>query len=245
MSEELLTAAVPFDEAALRLGISRDALRKRISRGQVKASKVAGQWRVILPCPDNGQTGADKTDGTDSQTRQTAFSPDKEAEPVRTTDKLNGLSGQEAGLEPDRADKVAASPDSADTTNRTDGLTDKSGQQSADKPDQSGQVALALAREMIESQREELARIRSELEQREERLRLELAAKEDQHQSEISYYRSQLAERADELRRKDVILQTIATRVPQLPAPAEETMPERPAAADPPGRKWWQLWRRN
>ena len=36
-------------QAASRLGISPDGVRKRIRRGSLKAHKVDGEWRVVLP----------------------------------------------------------------------------------------------------------------------------------------------------------------------------------------------------
>jgi excisionase family DNA binding protein len=36
-------------QAASRLGVSPDAVRKRIRRGQLRAYKVDGMWRIVLP----------------------------------------------------------------------------------------------------------------------------------------------------------------------------------------------------
>jgi predicted ArsR family transcriptional regulator len=45
---------VYLDEAADILGLSKEALRKRISRGSIKANKdAAGKWQVVLE--DEGQ----------------------------------------------------------------------------------------------------------------------------------------------------------------------------------------------
>ncbi len=45
---------VYLDEAADILGLSKEALRKRISRGSIKANKdAAGRWQVVLE--DEGQ----------------------------------------------------------------------------------------------------------------------------------------------------------------------------------------------
>jgi hypothetical protein len=47
---------VPISEAARVMGVSVDALRKRVQRRSVKAYKDAdGQWRVVLPGRDNGR----------------------------------------------------------------------------------------------------------------------------------------------------------------------------------------------
>lgn len=52
---------LPVAEAAKRLGISNDALRKRIKRGSVDAQQDgAGQWWVLLPA-DATRTGGDGT----------------------------------------------------------------------------------------------------------------------------------------------------------------------------------------
>lgn len=63
--------------------------------------------------------------------------------------------------------------------------------------------------------------------------------------SENTFLRSQLEERGEELKRRDVIIQTLAQRAPQLAAPAEEPQ-KRPAtvATAMPARRWWQVWRR-
>ena len=36
-------------DASTRLGISKEALRKRVQRGTVKGHKVDGRWHVVLP----------------------------------------------------------------------------------------------------------------------------------------------------------------------------------------------------
>jgi excisionase family DNA binding protein len=57
-------------EAAQRLGISREALRLRIRRGRVLATKSGGQWYVHLP-PDTGADGrADSDPDTTADTDQ-------------------------------------------------------------------------------------------------------------------------------------------------------------------------------
>lgn len=47
VSEELLS----LSEAATRLGISQEALRKRVERRKVPARKVGGHWRVVFAEP--------------------------------------------------------------------------------------------------------------------------------------------------------------------------------------------------
>jgi hypothetical protein len=44
--------AVPVAEAAARLGLTPETLRKRLWRGQVQGEKRDGQWYVVLPEQD-------------------------------------------------------------------------------------------------------------------------------------------------------------------------------------------------
>jgi len=63
---------VTLDKAAETLGISKDALRKRIQRGSIEAVKdKSGKWQVIIPegpvsdrteGPDNPRSRPDKKD---------------------------------------------------------------------------------------------------------------------------------------------------------------------------------------
>ena len=47
---------IPIAEAAAQLGLSVDAVRKRIRRGTLTAYKVDAEWRVVLPDrPGRGQ----------------------------------------------------------------------------------------------------------------------------------------------------------------------------------------------
>ncbi len=57
---------IPIREAAARLGITVESLRKRAQRGTITAYKVDGEWFIALPAeqdkgqdavPDNGQGG--------------------------------------------------------------------------------------------------------------------------------------------------------------------------------------------
>ncbi len=47
------TTTVPLAEAAARLGISEELVRKRIYRGKLKGEKVDGRWHVVLPDQDS------------------------------------------------------------------------------------------------------------------------------------------------------------------------------------------------
>jgi len=58
-----LDVGLPIGEAASRLGISIPALRKRIRRGSVHATKVEGVWRVTLPTSDRVDSPADTGPG--------------------------------------------------------------------------------------------------------------------------------------------------------------------------------------
>jgi hypothetical protein len=60
-------ARYTMTEAAARLGISREALRLRIRRGRVLASKSGGQWHIYLPA-DTPVNGADTPSDTTAHT---------------------------------------------------------------------------------------------------------------------------------------------------------------------------------
>ena len=47
--------ATPLTEAALKLGLSTEVLRKRLTTGQMPGEKVAGRWYVFLPNQDANQ----------------------------------------------------------------------------------------------------------------------------------------------------------------------------------------------
>jgi hypothetical protein len=53
-----------MDAAAARLGISREAVRKRLERGTLKGRKINGQWSIELP--DDADEWTDCSDDTDS-----------------------------------------------------------------------------------------------------------------------------------------------------------------------------------
>ncbi len=61
---------IPLDKAASILGISKDALRKRIQRGSLEAVKdKAGKWLVIIP--DSGKTNGQDAGGTSLDNKDT------------------------------------------------------------------------------------------------------------------------------------------------------------------------------
>ena len=52
-----------MDAAATRLGISREAVRKRLERGTLKGKKVNGQWYIDLTgCSDDTDSADDHSD---------------------------------------------------------------------------------------------------------------------------------------------------------------------------------------
>ena len=46
---------VPIETAAARLGLSAEAIRKRLRRGTLSGEKVDGKWWIILPEPAAGR----------------------------------------------------------------------------------------------------------------------------------------------------------------------------------------------
>ena len=63
---------VPIAAAATALGLSVEAVRKRIRRGTLQASKVSGEWRIVLPAGlDGGQDDAIPA-GQDGQDERSA-----------------------------------------------------------------------------------------------------------------------------------------------------------------------------
>jgi hypothetical protein len=55
-------AAVPLREAAARMGMTTETLRKRLQRGLTPGRKVDGQWFVVPgPVPDASRPGPDQT----------------------------------------------------------------------------------------------------------------------------------------------------------------------------------------
>jgi hypothetical protein len=61
--------SVPIAEAATLLGLSQEAVRKRLQRGTLDGEKVAGTWHVLLDRPDtpSGRQDTVRTDRQDSQ----------------------------------------------------------------------------------------------------------------------------------------------------------------------------------
>ena len=51
---ELPTGAIPIAEAAERLGVSVELLRKRAQRNRMPAYKVDGKWYVVLDVDQDG-----------------------------------------------------------------------------------------------------------------------------------------------------------------------------------------------
>ena len=49
------TGALPLSEAAARLGISEELVRKRIYRGKLQGHKIDGRWHVVLNDQDGSQ----------------------------------------------------------------------------------------------------------------------------------------------------------------------------------------------
>lgn len=52
MSDDRPTVRIGVSAAATRLGVSVEAVRKRIHRGSLPAEKVDGRWMVLFPAPD-------------------------------------------------------------------------------------------------------------------------------------------------------------------------------------------------
>jgi hypothetical protein len=57
------TVLTPLDIAATRLGISQEAVRKRIERGKLPGEKHAGRWHAWLPRPDEDTAQAAEPSG--------------------------------------------------------------------------------------------------------------------------------------------------------------------------------------
>jgi hypothetical protein len=57
------TATVPLAEAAARLGISEELVRKRIYRGKLAGEKIDGRWHVVLNHQDSPQEGCQDQSG--------------------------------------------------------------------------------------------------------------------------------------------------------------------------------------
>ena len=83
----------PFAEAAVQLGISHEALRKRITRGRVRALRRGGQWFVNL-----------NHNGHQPDTRDASDSPDT----VRTRPRPSVQSNSSAIAETRRLEELVA-----------------------------------------------------------------------------------------------------------------------------------------
>ncbi len=81
-------------QAASRLGISVDAVRKRLRRGTLSAYKVDGEWRIILDDP--GLPGTD-TDQPDDHT-ETAEAVQDRDQPSSEVLFLRQLTEHQAGI---------------------------------------------------------------------------------------------------------------------------------------------------
>ena len=58
------TETVPLAEAATRLGISEELVRKRIYRGKLTGEKIEGRWHVVLNRQDALQDGGSDQSGS-------------------------------------------------------------------------------------------------------------------------------------------------------------------------------------
>ena len=76
---ELQPVTVPAEEAAARLGITVDAVRKRIARGRLTGHKAAGRWYVTF----DGDTGPDsnRTTGQDKTRTRRQTGQDRTGQP--------------------------------------------------------------------------------------------------------------------------------------------------------------------
>ena len=63
---------VPIGQAADRLGISENAVRQRIKRGTLAATKVDGIWRVVVPTGRDHEADQEADYQTDYETDQSA-----------------------------------------------------------------------------------------------------------------------------------------------------------------------------
>jgi hypothetical protein len=57
------TETVPLAEAASRLGISEELVRKRIYRGKLSGEKIDGRWHVVMPHQDTVQDSGQDASG--------------------------------------------------------------------------------------------------------------------------------------------------------------------------------------
>jgi excisionase family DNA binding protein len=75
---------VTVDEAARHLGLTVDAVRKRVQRGQIEHEKdAAGRVRIILDIPDNTSTIQDERPDTTGQDSTRAYAREELVEELR------------------------------------------------------------------------------------------------------------------------------------------------------------------
>ena len=84
---------LPFPEAAARLGITENALRKRVRRGTIAAAKGADdRWYVFLP--DDGQAADPATDPATGHAAGQAAARPPDALVTALTEEVTWLRGQ-------------------------------------------------------------------------------------------------------------------------------------------------------
>jgi hypothetical protein len=92
--------------AAVALGISPEALRKRVSRGSIPARKVAGVWMVTLDPDAPGRTASRTTpNGTDGQATVRPRPSTSAIDPSNYARAQERISGLEAQLSQAQADR--------------------------------------------------------------------------------------------------------------------------------------------
>lgn len=69
------TLRLDVADAAARLGITTEAVRKRIQRGILQAEKAGGRWYVLFPVPDNGTVKEDIHQEHRTAEQDKAFDP--------------------------------------------------------------------------------------------------------------------------------------------------------------------------
>jgi excisionase family DNA binding protein len=75
---------VTVDEAARHLGLTVDAVRKRVQRGQIEHEKdAAGRVRIILDIPDNASTVQDERPDSTGQDSTRAYVREELVEELR------------------------------------------------------------------------------------------------------------------------------------------------------------------
>jgi hypothetical protein len=85
-----------LSEAAAQLGISREAVRSRVRRGQLPGEQTARGWVVWLPGPDQGLTSPE------TSTPPVQTTPDRPADQPDATGELAQLRARVLALEADK-----------------------------------------------------------------------------------------------------------------------------------------------